>query len=109
MEKIKPVEVQFINEKIKKTYENIDDTNLKNFIDRAFQDIKENPFCGIQIPKRLIPKDYIQKYEIKNIWKYNLPEALRLIYSIQGGTLKIITIVLKWMDHKSYEKRFNYS
>ncbi len=108
METVRPVEVQFVNEKVKRAFEKISNTDLKKFLERAFEDIEKNPFCGIQISKKLIPKDYIKKYNIKNLWKYNLPEAWRLIYSLEGGTLKIITIVLEWMDHKEYEKRFGY-
>jgi len=108
MEKIKPVEIQFINEKVEKAFEKISDLNLKKFIERAFEDIDQNPFCGIQISKKLIPREYLKKYSIKNLWKYNLPEAWRLIYSIEGVTLKIVTIVLEWLDHKEYEKRFKY-
>jgi hypothetical protein len=104
----KQCEVQFANEKVKDAFEKLTDLNLKNFIERAFCDIKENPFCGIQIPKRQIPKDYIKKFDIHNVWKYNLPNAWRLIYSIKGGEVIILTIILEWMDHKEYERRFKY-
>ena len=78
-------EVQFINENLKKAFEelNKEDKKTYNFILRAFEDIENNAFCGIQIPKRLIPKEYIKKYDVKNLWKYNLPDAWRLIYSIK--------------------------
>jgi Txe/YoeB family toxin of Txe-Axe toxin-antitoxin module len=107
---MKPVEVQFVNERVLDAFNDLDkeDKDLKKFIERAINDIKQNPFCGIQIPKRLIPKEYIQKFNIRNAWKYNLPNAWRLIYSIDGGELKIITIILEWLDHKEYERRFNY-
>jgi Txe/YoeB family toxin of Txe-Axe toxin-antitoxin module len=105
---LKPSEIQFANEKVKNAFNNLSDKNLKKFLERALNDIKSNPFCGIQIPKKLIPKDYIKKFDIHNIWKYNLPEAWRLIYSIKGGNVVIITIILEWMDHKEYERRFKY-
>lgn len=104
----KQCEVQFANEKVKEAFENLNDLDLKKFIDRAFCDIKANPFCGIQIPKKQIPKDYIKKFNINNVWKYNLPDAWRLIYSVEGGEVVILTIILEWMDHKEYERRFNY-
>jgi len=100
----KPCVVQFANEKIKKTYEELEEGPLKKQLERALYDIKENPFCGIQVPKRLIPK----KYNTNNVWKYNLPGAWRLIYSILGGEAIILTIILDWMDHKTYEKIFKY-
>lgn len=105
--------IQFANEKVKAAFEKLDkgdrdEKQLRKYIERAFDDICENPFCGIQVPKRLIPKDYLKKFDIKNVWKYNLPNAWRLIYSIIGGKLYVLTIVLEWMNHKEYERRFKY-
>jgi len=104
----KQCEVQFANERVKEAFEKLEDSDLKKFIKRAFLDIKENPFCGIQIPKKQIPLEYIKKFNIHNVWKYNLPNAWRLIYSIEGGELVILTIILEWLDHKEYERRFHY-
>ncbi len=58
----KPCEVQFANEKVKEAFDKLEleDSNLKKFIERAFCDIKQNPFCGIQIPKKQIPTEYIK-------------------------------------------------
>ena len=104
----KQCKVQFANEKVKEAFEKLDDVNLKKFIERALEDIESNPFCGIQISKKQIPKEYIKKFDIHNVWKYNLPDAWRLIYSVVGGEVIIITIVLEWMNHKEYERRFRY-
>ena len=104
----KQCKVQFANEKVKEAFEKLDDPNLKKFIERAFCDIEANPFCGIQVPKKQIPKEYIKKFEIHNVWKYNLPNSWRLIYSVIGGNTIILTIILEWMDHKEYERRFRY-
>lgn len=81
---------------------------LYKFLDRATDDLKKDPECGIKIPKRLIPKVYIQKYGIDNLWKYNLPNAWRLIYSISGNEVEIMTILLEWFPHDEYERRFHY-
>ena len=105
---MKPVDVQFANKKVEDAFDKLTDRNLKRFLERALKDIEDNPFCGVQIPKRLIPKEYITKHNIRNAWKYDLPGAWRLIYSIEGGTAVILTIILEWMDHKEYERRFKY-
>ena len=105
---MKPTEIQFANEKIKTSFNHLEDPNLKKFIERAFEDIKKNPFCGIQIPKKLIPKYYSINYDAKNLWKYNLPNAWRLLYSIESNEIIIFAIILEWLDHKNYERRFNY-
>ena len=102
--------IQFSNDKLRKAFAILEkeDTKFYRFICRAFEDIKENVFCGIQIPKRLIPKEYLKKFNIRNVWKYNLPSAWRLLYSIEGKNLVILSIILEWVDHKTYEKRFKY-
>ena len=102
--------IKFTDKKTQKAFEKLETNNKKMFdwLIRAFNDIEENAFCGIQIPKRLIPKEYVQKNKIKNLWKYNLPNAWRLLYSVENQEILVISIVLEWMDHKTYEKKFNY-
>ncbi|MCW1299429.1 MAG: hypothetical protein QXD02_03855 [Candidatus Parvarchaeum sp.] len=85
-----------------------DEPKVYKFLNRAFDDLKKDPECGIQIPKKLIPKYYIQRYGIDNLWKYNLPNAWRLMYSIKGSDVSVIAVVLEWLPHKEYERRFGY-
>lgn len=106
--------IRFSDPKLKKALEelkkgNADKRKLYKFINRALDDLEENAFCGIQIPKKQIPKEYIKKYKIDNCWKYNLPNAWRLIYSVvDAGEIKVISLILEWQDHKNYEKTFKY-
>ena len=105
--------VVFADKKLKNAFNKLkdsktDDKNLYKWLNRAFDDIAENAFCGIKIPKRLIPKKYIDKYGIDNLWKYNLPNAWRLLYSVARDEIIIISIILEWLPHKEYEKRFDY-
>jgi Txe/YoeB family toxin of Txe-Axe toxin-antitoxin module len=102
--------VGFIDAKVKEEYEKakVEDPQLFKFLERATNDLKENPFCGIKIPKNLWPKDYVRKYSIDNLWKYDLPNAWRLIYTISKDKVQILAIILEWFDHKNYEKRFGY-
>lgn len=105
--------IRYANEKLKETLNKLkdsktEDTKLYEWINRALNDLEENAFCGIQIQKRLIPKIYIEKYEIDNLWKYDLPKGWRLIYSVANNEVSVLSIILEWMDHKDYERRFNY-
>ena len=102
--------VGFIDSKVKGEYEKakISDPQLFKFLERATNDLKENPLCGIKIPKNLWPKEYVRKYSIDNLWKYDLPNAWRLIYTISKDKVQILAIILEWFDHKDYEKRFGY-
>ena len=106
-------QIKFADEKLKLALKKLrtsttEDSKLYDWINRALNDIEENAFCAIQIPKRLIPKEYIQKYEIDNLWKYDLPRGWRLIYSVAGEDIIIISIIIEWMNHKDYERKFNY-
>ncbi|MFY1642790.1 hypothetical protein ACK11Z_03520 [Methanoculleus bourgensis] len=44
---------------------------------------------------------------IKNLWKYNLSRSWRLMYTVtsDGGT---IAVVIEWLDHTGYDRRFGY-
>ena len=106
----KPSKVTFADEKIEKMFLELKENDeIKKFILRAIEDIKQNAFCGVQIPKRLIPKEYIQNYNTKNLWKYDLPDGWRLVYSITTpNRIEIISIILEWFSHPEYERKFHY-
>jgi len=109
----KKSEIRFVDKKVQKAFEELeggktDEKQLYKWLVRAFSDLEENCFCGIQIPSRLIPKKYKAKYQINNLWKYDLPKAWRLLYSIEGGDIIVISIILDWMNHKDYERLFGY-
>ena len=106
-------EITFANDRIKKSFEELKDSKtedklLHKWLCGAFKDLEGNAFCGIQISKKLIPKVYFEKYGIDNLWKYDLPNAWRLLYSIKNGQICVLSIILEWMSHKEYEKRFKY-
>ncbi len=104
-------DVIFADEKVKEAWLKVKETDpeLAKQLLRARDDIKENAFCGIQISKDKIPKEWVQKYKINNLWKYNLPNAWRLLYSITTPTkIEIISVFLDWMNHKDYERLFKF-
>ncbi|MBN2589597.1 MAG: hypothetical protein JXA96_07035 [Sedimentisphaerales bacterium] len=106
-------EIRFADTRIEKALQELknsktEDKKIYDWICRAFEDLEENAFCGIRIQKKLIPKVYIEKYGIDNLWKYDLPRGWRLIYSVTNGQVCVLSIILEWMNHKDYERRFNY-
>jgi len=103
--------IVFADERIKEAWEKVfvNDREFARQLLKAKEDILENSFCGIQVPKDLIPLKYIQKYGIKNLWKYNLQDAWRLLYTITTPSkVEIISVILEWMNHKDYERLFRY-
>jgi len=107
------IEIVFVEERIEREFEKLkngksEEKQLYKFISRAMNDLKQNPMCGIKVPRDRWPKAYIQKYEITNLWKYDLPNAWRLIYTIMADQIRILNIILEWCSHKDYERRFGY-
>jgi len=62
----------------------------------------------VALNKKLIPRRYITKYGINNLYKYDLPNAWRLLYSLGKEGIEIIAVILEWCPHKEYEKLFHY-
>ena len=107
---IKPSKVVFISDDLENSFNSLPDNDfIKKSIIRAIKDLNQNAFSGIQVPKRLIPKEYIKKYGINNLWKYDLPKAWRLLYTITSeNEVELISAILEWFDHKNYERKFKY-
>ncbi|MGB7788850.1 hypothetical protein [Methanoregula sp.] len=85
-----------------------EDRDLARELKGAFDAIAPDAFCGIQIPKRLIPKSYISKYRIDNLWKYNFHKSWRLMYTVAGDGENVLALIIEWLPHKEYERRFGY-
>jgi|SRR3989344_3014902 len=82
---------------------------LKNSINKAIKDLKENIFCGEQIKKERIPKDYVRRYKINNLWWYPLSNAWRLVYSVVNpNNIEILAVIIDYSNHKDYERKFGY-
>ena len=59
--------------------------------------------------KKVNPKELKQKYNIDNLWIYNLRKDWRLLYSIGKDEIELIAVVLDWMNHKDYERLFGFN
>lgn len=81
---------------------------LLKAIEREKDNLLIDMHRGFQIPKEQIPKAYVDEYGVSNLWKIDLPDYWRMIYSIVGNEFEIISILLEFMDHKDYDKKFGY-
>ncbi len=104
------VVLRYADERIKKSFEKLKfrDEKFLRHLKNAIENIKDDPVCGIKISQKLIPKNWVREYSINNLYKYNLPNAWRLLYSLSGNEIELIAIVLGCFDHKEYERKFNY-
>lgn len=107
---MKPKKVVFVGETLEKSFKEINNSDpIKKALIRAIQNLKEDAFIGRNVKKKLIPNELIQKYQINNLWVYNLPNAWRMIYSLTDSyDIEIIAAILDWMDHKEYERLFKF-
>ena len=102
--------VVFSEDDLEKTFNSLAENNpLKNSINKAIVDLKENIFCGESIKKERIPKEYVKNYKINNLWWYPLSDGWRLVYSIvHPSNTEILAAIIEYMNHKNYERRFGY-
>jgi len=72
--------------------------------------IKENVHYGQPIAKKLIPVEYKIKYGITNLFRVELPNFWRMLYTLTAGSsgIEIIVLVLDIINHKKYDKKFGY-
>jgi hypothetical protein len=79
-------------------------------IQRKIEIIKQNCYYGVHIPKYLIPEYYKIKYGVNNLFRVELPDFWRLLYTVTEGTKKIevIALVIDILNHKEYDKKFGY-
>lgn len=107
---IRPSRVVFVSRELEDSFNELKGTDwLKKSIIHAIRHIQKNAFAGIQIPKRLFLREYVQKYTITNLWKYDLPRGWRLLYTVTADNeVELLAAILDWCDHKLYERRFRY-
>ncbi len=100
----------FADDKTEKAFNSLGKNDvLKKSILRSIERIKDNVFCGENIPKKQIPREYVKKYGIDNLWWYPLPNAWRLVYSVMGtNSVAILAVIIDYFDHKNYERKFRY-
>jgi hypothetical protein len=97
-----------VGEEIAKGITSSDHQTLLNSIKQKIEILKANPEYGTHIQKDRIPKEYIRDYDVNNLWKVDLSGAWRMIYTIRGSEIEIISLILDIMNHRDYEKKFRY-
>ncbi len=98
---------KYLNEEAQKS--KIDKSILKS-IQKKSEFIKVNFQYGDPVSKNLIPKEYIERYGINNLFRVELPNFWRMLYSVEEGEtqIEIIAFILDIVDHKEYNRKFKY-
>lgn len=87
---------------------NSKDQQLLKSIENKIAYLKMNSQAGIAIPKSQIAKKYIELYSVTNLWKLDLVDGWRLIYTLKNEEVEILAVILDFYDHPTYDKLFGY-
>lgn len=84
--------------------------SILNAINSKVELIRINPHYGEPISKKFIPQQYREKYGITNLFRVELPDFWRMLYTLTNGEseVEIIAFVLDFVDHRTYDKKFGY-
>jgi hypothetical protein len=105
-----------LSEKADKVYSELERKSKKqkiaksifNSINQKKELIRQTNDYGDIVPKKLIPKKYIEKYKINNLFHVELSNFWRLDYTIITEGERIIIFILNIMDHDKYNKIYGY-
>lgn len=92
-----------------KYYSNLTNQPLKKHIDNAMDVLKSKPNAGNSIQRNHWPEKYIVEHDITNLFRYQLPDGYRLVYTIMSEDNEITCVLLEVFNHTEYERRFGYS
>ena len=84
--------------------------SILNSINKKVELIKANPHYGEPISKKMIPTEYVEKYGITNLFRVELSNYWRMLYTLTDGDtiIEIVAFILSISDHKDYDKMFGY-
>jgi Txe/YoeB family toxin of Txe-Axe toxin-antitoxin module len=85
-----------------------EEQTLYEKISVVMESMKSEPFSGTKIQKSRWPKFYKKRHKITNLWKYDLPDGWRLIYTIEKSEERLLCIIIEWFSHPEYNRRFGY-
>ncbi|WP_421077214.1 hypothetical protein Mjas_05625 [Methanothermococcus sp. Ax23] len=93
---------------LKNNCNNKQNASLYNAINDKVEILKNNVHYGDAIGKKLIPKEYIANYGISNLFRVELPQFWRMLYTITNDGINIVVVILDILDHRKYNKKFGY-
>jgi len=84
--------------------------SILNAVNKKSELIKANPHYGDPISHDLIPKEYVQKYGVTNLFRVGLPSFWRMLYTLTNNDTKIeiIAFILDISSHPDYDKKMKY-
>lgn len=83
---------------------------LEKIIVKTKEELSDNMFCGECIQRKQIPRYYIRKYKLNNLYVMDLDSSKRLSYTLLSNGVGVGVYLLEvFLTHKDYETRFGYT
>ena len=97
---------EIVGRQIESGRENSEEIQLIRSIKQKIGFIKANPFYGDPIAKNLIPQEYKINYQAINLFRVELSQFWRMLYTLKGNEIKVIAFILDIIPHPKYNKKF---
>src|SRR5262249_23311815 len=81
---------------------------LLSSINKRISDLKNNPFSGNLIPRRIITRVAERQYGTDKVFRLELAGYYRMLYTVVGDREQITVLILACVDHPTYDKIFGY-
>ncbi len=84
---------------------------ILNSLQAKLEIIKKDPHYGNPVSKSKISTYYKAKYSASNMFRVELPQFWRMLYTLTNfeEDIEIIALVLDICSHKDYDKKLGYS
>lgn len=91
-------------------YENLPNGPIKNAVNDIIQSLKDDLITGEHVRHYQIPQYYKRRHNVQSLYRVELPQHWRLIYTLQTFTQgeRPVALLLELMNHDLYNKRFGY-
>lgn len=83
---------------------------IYNALLQKFECLKRDVNYGAAIKRQFIPAEYRNAYDVKNLFKLDMPNFWRMIYTVVDGErgAEVVILVLDIFSHEEYNKKFGF-
>ena len=99
---------EIVAEEIQKSITSSHHQAILRSIKRVKELLRNNPFAGDNIEKRKIPKKWTSDLDLTNLWRIELSNHWRMLYTIRSDEVEVISFVLRIVDHEEYNQILGY-
>ena len=88
----------------------LNSNNIPHYLrmDQILYELKQNPLLGNKVKRKLWPLCYVRRYGIVILFRVELANNWRLLYTVSKTGESTTVTVLEALSHGDYEDRFGY-